>query len=537
MKSMLVKLSLVSAAAALTACGGGGGSDNGSAQPGGSTGSTGGTGGTPAVENIGGVFTGSGMAFGRNQEVTAAYGNGVVYYFTGDTGANVMTARVYGKGTIANQGGRTTTSEPANQFNASFLENGRSGFSRFTGTYSPNAANAASVSVNVEATGGTAFASMNRDAKFKQTPSTQLPAGTYRARVSTTGEIATMVVSGTGGFSLTTANNCRITGSSNAAPIAGTAAAGVRLEASPACIPGSSAPFSMDGVGLVGANNARLLIGANQGNAAGLSISAELTSTTPAPTNTFPNKANGVFTNDNGRVVFIIDDNDQITAIGAPSNNPSLYTFVVTGRANFNGVPTDGTSSFLSTFSGNATAYSLDSTFSATIDGRLSAPKSAPTVVGGIRMTMLRPGGQVGFVLGDGDLPSVFGHVYNYNQPASLAAAAGRYGTREFLGGPLHEFNISQSGVLTGTLGSCRLSGQLTPRNKNLFDVVVNFGGATDGCANTMVAGQSVVGQTYRGVSYLSNIGEISHVFAWSNTVTGKAYGVRMGKCGTGTVC
>lgn len=523
----------------LIACGGGGGDEKLSTtpSPGSTTGGTGGVAPAPAVENIGGVFTGSGMAQGRNQDVTAAYGNGVVYFFAGDAGANVMTARLYGKGAITNRSGQTTTTDPANAFNSAALENGRSAFARFTGTYSPSAASASSVSANVEIAGGNAFASMTRDGRFKQTPSTQLPAGTYRARISTTGEVASMVVDGTGGFSLTTANNCRITGISNSAPLAGTTAAGVRMDISGPCIPGNQVGVSLSGVGLVGANNARLLIGGmDSSNATGLAISAELTSSSTTPTNTFPNKLNGVYTND--RVVIIVDDNDQMFAMGAQSNNPSLFTFFASGRAVFNGTPTESTGSILSTFSGSASANSANDAFAATIAGRFSSPGSSPTSVGGVRVVLNRSGGAFGFQLGDGERPSIYGHIYNYNQAASLAAVAGRYSTREFAGGPLHNFTISQAGALTGTLGTCRMTGQLTPRNKNLFDVTVNFGGATEGCANTIVASQPVVGQTYRGVSFISNIGEESHVFALSNASTGRGYGVRMAKCGgVGAFC
>lgn len=505
--------------------------------PGGTTGGTGGVAPAPAVENIGGVFTGSGMAQGRNQDITAAYGNGVVYYFAGDAGANVMTARIYGKGAITNRSGQTTTTDPANAFNSAALENGRSAFARFTGTYSPNAASASSVTANAEITGGGAFASLNRDTRYKQTPSTQLPAGTYRARISTTGETATMVVDGTGGFSLTTANNCRITGVSSAAPLSGTAAAGVRMDISGPCIPGNQSGVSLSGVGLVGTNNARLLIGGmDSSNATGLAISAELSSGPTTPPNTFANKVNGVFTAE--RVVIIVDDNDQMFAMGAQSNNPSLFTFFASGRAVFNGSPAESTGFFLSTFSGNASANSGNDAFAATIAGRFNAPRSSPTSVGGVRVVLNRASGALGFQLGDADLPSAVGHVYNYNQPASLAAAAGRYSTREFAGGPLHNFTIASNGSLTGTLGTCRMTGQLTPRSKNLFDVAVTFGSATEGCANTIVAAQPVVGQTYRGVSYISNIGEESHVFALSNASTGRGYGVRMAKCGgVGAFC
>lgn len=478
------------------------------------------------------------MSQGRNQDVTAAYGNGAVYYFTGDNGANVMTARLYGKGAIVNRSGQTTTADVNNPFNRAFLESGRAVLATFGGTYTPNAANATSVTAAITIPGGNANASMSRDTRYKQTPSTQLPSGTYRARVSTTGEMATMSVDGSGGFTLNTPNNCRITGVSNAAPITGTAGAGVRMDASSECFSGAQAAVSMSGIGLIGASNARLLIGGNDtSNAFGLAISAERTADAPSQPSTFPNKLVGFFTSDSGRVLTIFDDNEQLTALGAQAGNPSLFTFVVTGRVNFNGTPSETTGSINSTFTGNGTAYSAEPTFTTNITGQFSSPRTAPTAVGAIRLTMLRPGGQIGFVLGTADIPSLAGVTYSYNQPASLAAAAGRYSTREFLGGPVHNFTISSAGALTGTLGTCRMSGQLTPRSKNLFDVVVNFGSATEGCSNTMVAGQSVVGQTYRGISVITNDAETSHIFALTNTVTNRAYGVRMAKCGTSTVC
>lgn len=77
------------------------------------------------------------------------------------------------------------------------------------------------------------------------------------------------------------------------------------------------------------------------------------------------------------------------------------------------------------------------------------------------------------------------------------------------------------------------MTGQLTARNKNIFDVTVTFGNASQGCSNTRVANQNVVGQTYWGFSYgFASGGQDFTFLALFDSTNGVGNGVRMTRCG-----
>ena len=66
--------------------------------------------------------------------------------------------------------------------------------------------------------------------------------------------------------------------------------------------------------------------------------------------------------------------------------------------------------------------------------------------------------------------------IYNYNQAAKLADVAGSWSMRQ-TGVAAQAITIAADGSFSGSSTACAISGQLTPHgNKNLFDVIVNFG-------------------------------------------------------------
>lgn len=546
MKIRFIALSLVASAALLTACGGGGGGDapsGGTGSNGGSTPAPGGGTTTPPSNtaiNINGVFVGSGTVLGRTQDVVLAYQSGNVVVFSGDLAAN--TPAVYGRANVTNANGQTSLAVgPVNRL---FLSNGStSPVSTFAGSYALSGGTVNSVNAMISSGSGPTLnaSSLTRSTAYVQTPLTRLPAGTYRARLSTTGETANLVVSASGTFSMATNNGCSINGTSGAPAVSGAPGTLINMDASGPCFPGSTSSVSLSGVGMVGTNSTRLLIGGNDTRAVnGLAISAEFVSgTTTPPTSGLPAKAIGVFEAENGRAVTIVDDSDTLYAMSALSGNPSLFVNIAVGRVSNGAAVMDQANFFGRTITGSVQAFANGEIYTSQINrGQFFAPKSDPTNLT-VELSLPKAGSTtVGFGV-NGQRPSVFGYTYNYDSPASLVAAAGRYSTREFSGGPVHNFTVSSSGALTGTLGTCAMSGQLSPRAKNLFDVTVTFGGAAQGCSNTRVAGQNVIGATYRGVSYLSSIGGRQFQnFALFDSGNSRGYGVSMEKCGpSSTFC
>lgn len=77
--------------------------------------------------------------------------------------------------------------------------------------------------------------------------------------------------------------------------------------------------------------------------------------------------------------------------------------------------------------------------------------------------------------------------------PASLAALAGSYVAPYYFGGPSVTMTISSGGSITGTNGSCTISGTATPRASgiNVFNVSLTLGGT--GCVPAGVGSASGV--------------------------------------------
>lgn len=97
---------------------------------------------------------------------------------------------------------------------------------------------------------------------------------------------------------------------------------------------------------------------------------------------------------------------------------------------------------------------------------------------------------------------------FNYNTPANLANAAGTW-NGVTSSGASGSISITSGGSLSGTIGGCSLSGQVTPRSsgKNVFDASITFGASPCAYPGVTSSGNAVVYPITGGLTQLVLVG------------------------------
>jgi hypothetical protein len=83
---------------------------------------------------------------------------------------------------------------------------------------------------------------------------------------------------------------------------------------------------------------------------------------------------------------------------------------------------------------------------------------------------------------------------YNYNAAPSLSTASGIW-SGTLSNGESGSINVASNGSFTGVIGTCSLTGQLTPRasGKNVFNATITFGSAPCAYPGVTSSGNAVV--------------------------------------------
>jgi hypothetical protein len=93
---------------------------------------------------------------------------------------------------------------------------------------------------------------------------------------------------------------------------------------------------------------------------------------------------------------------------------------------------------------------------------------------------------------------------YNYNAAPSLSTAAGAW-SGSLSNGQSGSINVGSNGFFTGLVGTCSLSGQLTPRpsGKNVFNATITFGSSPCAYPGVTSSGNAMVFPVSGGLTQL----------------------------------